>query len=87
MPLQKSTIISLPLSLCLSLSPHTMLQQMTDIILINPKNLFKFLEHFNIINYRATSDPQHLDVQVARISKDKTHFFTLNLTLSLILSF
>jgi hypothetical protein len=56
-------------------------------ILINPKNLFKFLEHLNIINYRPTADTLHLYVHVARIANDKTYFFMFNLTLSLILSF
>jgi len=41
---------------------------MTDIILINPKKLFHYLEHWNI-NYRPTAD---VDVHVARIAKDKT---------------
>ena len=40
--------------------------------MIDPKNLFKILEYWNIINHRPTADTQHVDVHVARIAKDKT---------------
>ena len=58
---------------------------MADIILIKSEKTVIFLEHHNFIYCRATADSLHIDVHVARIAKDK--IFSVNLTLSLILSF
>jgi hypothetical protein len=61
----------------LSLSPtHTIVRQMTKIILIKTKNIFSNLsKQWNFTNYRGTADTLHVYMNVVIIGKEETYIY------------
>ena len=73
----------IPVSLVSSLCLDTVLQEMTEIILIKTENKFsKFVDKETITNCSATADCIHVDVHVSGIGKEETYKLAFIITLS-----